>query len=249
MIIIRFVSTCCLGVTIIARALAGVASFTSITTRVKSNPKITSFLAASDWISLTEDHAVQKRIIGEGSGTRQAQNGDKVDIDYVGTIGKIDWDVESTIQCWLLSQQGLDGLADGFRDAKIDAAKLMDTSMFFTEEFVAQTLEVSNKIQIKKIVMAAKRLASVVEEYRSGTKFDSNKDRGDEPYSFILGNKKTIRAMELAVASMREGERADMRCRADYAYGSEGLRKRNGEVMVPPFATLCFDITLLKCSS
>ena len=116
-------------------------------------------------------------------------------------------------------------------------------------EFVADTLGVSNKIQIKKLVMASKRLAKAKQENPSGTQFDTNKDRNDgAPYSFVLGQGKAIKAMELAVASMKEGERAEVRCRADYAYGKEGLRKANGDVMVPEYATLCFDIKLLNCS-
>lgn len=183
----------------------------------------------------------------EGDGTL-AQSGQTVEIDYVGTLGEIDWDVEGVISCWLLSQQGLDGLADGFRDANIDSTKLMDTT-FFTEAFVADTLGVSNKIQIKKLVMASKRLAKAVQEYPAGTQFDSNQDRNEgAPYSFVLGNKKAIRAMELAVASMKQGERAELKCRTDYAYGKEGIRKANGDVMVPEYATLCFDISLLKCT-
>ena len=202
--------------------------------------------SAGDWISLTDDHAVQKRIIQEGSGGL-AQAGQTVEIDYVGTLGDIDWDVEGVIDCWLLSQQGLEGLADGFRTEGIDAAKLMDPT-FFTEDFVSDALGLSNKIQIKKLVMASKRLTKAATEYPVGTQFDSNKDRGDAPFTFLLGQKKTIRAMELAVASMREGEHAEMTCRTDYAYGKEGLRKANGDVMVPEYATLCFDIKLLKCT-
>lgn len=202
--------------------------------------------AASDWVSLTEDGAVQKRIIEEGSGD-QPEAGATVEIDYVGTLGDMDWDVKGTIDCWLSSQQGLDGLADGFRDANIDAAKLMDPTLF-TDDFVAKTLSLSNKIQIKKLVMAAKRLAKVVEEHPAGTQFDSNKERANEPYHFQLGKGKVIRAMDMAVATMKVGERIEMKCRTDYAYGAEGVRKRNGDVMVPPFATLCFDIKLLKFS-
>lgn len=200
----------------------------------------------SDWISLTDDSAVQKRILKEGSGER-AKTGNVVEIDYVGTLGEIDWDVQGVVDCWLMSQQGLDGLQDGFRNANIDAKKLLDDS-FFTESFLSEALGVSNKIQAKKTIMAAKRLSKITEEYPSGTKFDSNRDGRDVSFKFTLGQGKTIKAMELVVGSMREGERVEMKCRADYAYGSEGLRKRNGDVVVPSYATLCFDITLLTCS-
>jgi len=200
------------------------------------------------WISLTEDGAVQKKILVEGSG-ELAQSGQTVEIDYIGTLGDMDWNVEGTITCWLTCQQGLDGLADKFREHQVDACKLMDPD-FFTEEFCADALGLSNKIQIKKLGMASKRLTKAIVEYPPGTQFDSNADRNDgAPYSFVLGKKKAIRGMELTVASMREGEHAKMKCRADYAYGKEGVRKSNGDVMVPEYATLCFDIKLLKCSN
>lgn len=45
---------------------------------------------------------------------------------------------------------------------------------------------------------------------------------------------------------MKEGERARFLLRADQAYGKKGLR-RGRDIVVPPFATLKFDIKLLKC--
>ena len=219
----------------------------SLLTTTKSTTIATrqcTFLYA--WISLTEDNnAVQKQVLEEGSGTQVAQPGQTVEIDYIGTLGEIDWGVEGVIECWLVEQQGLEGLADGFREKKIDAAKLMDPT-FFTEDFVAETFGLSNKIQIKKLVMASKRLAKAAVEYPVGHQFDANKE-GD-PFIFVVGKKKVIRGVELAVASMKEGEHASIKCRSDYAYGKEGYRKANGDVMVPEYATLCFDIKLLKCS-
>lgn len=58
-----------------------------------------------------------------------------------------------------------------------------------------------------------------------------------------------IKAMELAVRSMKVGERALLVCRSDYGYGAEGLRTGKGDVMVPPFATLCFELNLVSAAS
>lgn len=196
----------------------------------------------ADWVSLAD--GVQKRIIQEGKG-EVAEEGSEVEVDYVGTLyGEKDWSVDDVVECWLKNQQGLDHLADGFVKAGIDGKKLMNPDLF-TEDFVANELGVSNKIQCKKIVMAAKRIAKQQEEFDIGTEFDSSKERG--PFKFTLGEGKAIRAYELAVATMKQGERAEIICRSDYAYGSEGLRKQDGTVIIPPFGTLCFDITLLKC--
>ena len=45
------------------------------------------------------------------------------------------------------------------------------------------------------------------------------------------------------------GERVVVICRSDYGYGKEGLRTSKGDVIVPPFATLCFDLTLVSATS
>jgi FKBP-type peptidyl-prolyl cis-trans isomerase len=48
--------------------------------------------------------------------------------------------------------------------------------------------------------------------------------------------------MQAGITNMKPGETAQLKVRSDYAYGSDGYRKRNGDVMVPPFATLYFQI-------
>jgi FK506-binding protein 4/5 len=195
-----------------------------------------------DWVSLAD--GVKKRVIEKGEGN-VAQEKSAVKVEYTGTlVGEQDWTVQDVVDCWLDKQQGLDHLKDAFMERQIDGSKLMDSN-FFTEEFVTNELQLSNKIQCKKLVMASKRLAKQQKEFLVGTEFDSSKERG--PFKFTLGEGKVIRACELAVATMKQGERALVLCRADYAYGSEGFRKQNGHVVVPPFSSLCFDMTLLTC--
>jgi FKBP-type peptidyl-prolyl cis-trans isomerases 1 len=175
--------------------------------------------------------------------------GSTVEIQYVGTLGSspMNWGVEDVVECWLKNQQGLyDKLSQPFRDNSIDGDFLMNEDVF-NEAFVAETLGLENKILCKKTVMAAKRLRKHVEEYSEGTEFDSSVSKG-KTFQFVLGKGKVIKAMDLLVSSMRIGEKAKVTCRADYGYGSEGYRKANGEVVVPPFATLCFDVTLLSAT-
>lgn len=199
---------------------------------------------SDDWIDLTDNGAVRKKVLQEGTGDL-AVKGSEVELDYVGTLaGQAEWSAQDVVDCWLKNQQGLDTLADAFVSANVDGSKLMDAE-FFTEDFVMNELGVSNKIQCKKLVMASKRLVKQQAEFADGTEFDSNAEKG--PFKFTLGAGKAIQAYDIAVATMKEGERAEVVCRADYAYGAEGFRKRNGNVIVPPFATLRFDIKLLKC--
>ena len=183
------------------------------------------------WVSLAD--GVRKRVIEEGEGDI-AHEGSEVEVDYVGTLqGEADWTVQDVVDCWLKNQQGLALLCDAFVEAGIDGKKLMDTD-FFTEDFVTNELGVSNKIQCKKLVMAAKRIGKQQHDFAAGTEFDSSKERG--PFKFTLGQGKAIKAYELAVATMKQGEKAEVICRSDYAYGAEGFRRSNGDVVVPPFA-------------
>jgi hypothetical protein len=206
------------------------------------------------WVSLIEQDGVvgtstipvKKIVLEKGKGDIPML-GSTVEIEYIGTLGssQMDWSVEDVVECWLKSQQGLyDILAQPFRDNNIDGKVLMNEDVF-NEAYVAETLGIENKILCKKTVMAAKRLRKQVEEYSEGIEFDSSMSRG-KIFKFDLGKGKVIKAMDLLVASMRVGEKAKVICRADYGYGSEGYRKANGEVVVPPFATLCFEVTLLS---
>ena len=89
-----------------------------------------------------------------------------------------------------------------------------------------------------------RRIAKQSIDHPPGTAFDSSDARGAN-YSFVLGRGRVVRAMDLAVRSMRVGERSILICRSDYGYGSEGLCTTGGVVVVPPFATLRFDLTLV----
>ncbi|KAI6239252.1 Peptidylprolyl isomerase [Aphelenchoides fujianensis] len=74
----------------------------------------------------------------------------------------------------------------------------------------------------------------------NGEKFDSSRDRS-EPFSFALGKGQVIKAWDLGVSTMKQGERCELICRADYAYGPSGSPPK-----IPADATLKFDIELLR---
>ena len=134
-----------------------------------------------DWIDLTDNTngGVQKRILVEGSG-ESYPSVTSVATKYMGTLESADWSVTEVWNCWLSEQQGLDHLGDGFCQEQVDEAKLTDLDVF-TEAFVQDTLGVTAKIASKKLVLAAKQLATARQEYPPGMQFDSN-----DNYEFIL---------------------------------------------------------------
>jgi FKBP-type peptidyl-prolyl cis-trans isomerase FkpA len=72
-----------------------------------------------------------------------------------------------------------------------------------------------------------------------GDKFDSSVDRG-QPFRFPLGGGRVIRGWDVGVAGMKAGGQRRLVIPAGMAYGKRG----SGRV-IPPDATLVFDIELL----
>lgn len=204
--------------------------------------------STTDWKQLTEDGGVQKIVLEAGPEAEAVlKEGSSIVISYEGKLLDANWSPAAVIQCWLAEQQGidLDSLTQVFHTHEIDESKLIDTENFFTEAFVQETLGVTAKIACKKLIMAARRLGTTRQETVFGTIFDSK-----DEYEVIVGPKgKVITGMKLCLATMTLGETARIRIRSDYAYGAEGYRKSTGEVVVPPFATLEFDVQVKSIQS
>jgi len=213
--------------------------------------RTTDDVFVEEWTSLTDDGGVKIRTISPPSASDVAlsdaavedsspylEAGTDVTVEYVGRIHPRDWSVDDIIACWL-PEQGLGPLApELFKGFHIDGERLMDSKKM-SKKFIFEGLGVQREAKIDTFFRAAQDLAKSEETHPVGTVFDENK------FTFRVGKGMTIRAFDLAIREMRVGQTASLIGRCDYAYGKRDLRAA-GKILVPPYATVQYDLTLVE---
>jgi len=76
----------------------------------------------------------------------------------------------------------------------------------------------------------------------NGEKIDSSRDRG-KPFIFNIGQGEVITGWDKGVAKMSKGQRAKLTISPSLGYGAGGVPG-----VIPPNATLIFDVELLEIS-
>ncbi len=78
-----------------------------------------------------------------------------------------------------------------------------------------------------------------------GTKFDSSRDRG-APFEFRLGAGGVIPGWEQGIQGMKVGGTRILVIPPSLAYGAQGVKNQQGQYVIPPNATLIFEVELLE---
>lgn len=84
-----------------------------------------------------------------------------------------------------------------------------------------------------------------------GTIFDSSVESvngqpaRNKPFQFVLGAGMVIKGWDEGVLGMKVGEKKTLVITSDKAYGSQGVPDGKGGYIIPPDATLTFDVEVL----
>lgn len=109
-------------------------------------------------------------------------------------------------------------------------------SMFEIQGMKVEILKQGSGVEVKTSDSVTVHYAGTLPD---GTKIESSVDR-NAPLTFQLGRGTVIQGWELGVAGMKAGEKRRLTIPPELAYGTFGF------LMIPPNATLIFEVEMLK---
>lgn len=154
---------------------------------------------------------------------------------------------------YIINYKSSDTLPADLSGASVIDATIVSTSTVNTGgEVAGSDLNKNNstkKMDTEKKSKAGDTLTvNYVGTLENGTKFDSSIDRGT-PFQFIVGIGQVIRGWDEGMVGMSIGEKKRLVIPGEKAYGSAGVPDGRGGFMIPPNATLIFDVELLGIES
>ncbi len=98
---------------------------------------------------------------------------------------------------------------------------------------------------------AAKKTSQVSVQYTGWIaagckKFASSYDPNGQPFSLKLGQGQVIKGWDEGLVGMQPGGTRRLSIPASLAYGDQGQQDQQGQQIIPPGATLIFDVTMLS---
>lgn len=116
-----------------------------------------------------------------------------------------------------------------------------------TAAVASGTTPISPTTNIKPTMIAQKGDTVFVQytgKLTNGTVFDSSIPRG-QPFAFKLGSGTVIAGWEKGILGMKVGEKKTLTIPAADGYGATGAPDGRGGYVIPPNATLVFDVELV----
>jgi len=82
-------------------------------------------------------------------------------------------------------------------------------------------------------------------KFINGKIFDSSRDRG-QPIEFVLGEAQVIKGWDEGISLMKVGGKLLLIIPPELGYGEQGIKDKQGNEVIPPNATLIFDVELMS---